>query len=197
MKTRLVAPPWSKPQVTEETIEAIQLLRNDVWRDASIRFAAERDTKTRLGKNAPKGMQKFLNEVIHERFISNKWLGEAGYYFKKKTWIRVAFRHQMSLGSDILDAIKVCKKEGIEQAVIFAASRKVLDTVSPNDAGAIISFEKLENMILSLDGVINDVPLLIGELTPITSASKDIVAELKKERPRDVTIPIERMRMDQ
>lgn len=85
----------------------------------------------------------------------------------------------MSLGSDILDALKVCKKEGIEQAVILAANRKTLNIISPNDAAAIVSFEKLEKEILSLYGAL-DIPLLIGELTPLTSASKDVVAELKK-----------------
>ncbi len=123
-----------------------------------------------------------------ERFNYHGWDGDFGYFIKEKTWIRVTFRHQMSLGSDILDALKVCKKEGIEQAVILAANRKTLNIISPNDAAAIVSFEKLEKEILSLYGAL-DIPLLIGELTPLTSASKDVEAELKKERYRDLTIP--------
>ena len=94
----------------------------------------------------------------------------------------------MSLGSDILDAIKVCKIEGMELAIIMAANRKTLDIISPNDANAIVSFEKLENEIMSLNGAI-DIPLLIGELTPLSSASDDINLELKKVRPRDITLP--------
>lgn len=191
MKTKLLAPPWTKPELTKETLEAIDLIGKNVWRDASIRFYAERDSKLKAKKSAPKGIQRYLNEVFAERFISNGWNGEACYFYKNKTWIRITFRHQMSLGSDILNALKVIKKEGMKQALILAANKKTLDIISPNDAGALISFEKLENEILSLDGVI-DIPLLIGELTPFTSASDDINIELRKARPRDTTIPSEK-----
>ena len=188
MKTRLLAPPWTKPTLTDETSEALEIISSNVWKDASVRFSAERDAKIKAGKSAPKGMQRYLNEILVERFKYHGWDGDSGYFIKEKTWIRVTFRHQMSLGSDILDALKVCKKEGIEQAVILAANRKTLNIISPNDAAAIVSFEKLEKEILSLYGAL-DIPLLIGELTPLTSASKDVEAELKKERYRDLTIP--------
>lgn len=188
MKTRLLASPWTKPQITNETAEAIEILKDDVWKDASIFFAAEREAKINSGKNAPKGMQRYLNDVITERFNSNGWIGDAGYFVKESTWIRVTFRHQMSLGSDILDAIKVCKKEGIQQAVILAANKKTLDLISPNDASAMVSFEKLEREIMSLNGAL-DIPLLFGELTPATSASDEINDELKKTRLRDVSVP--------
>ena len=94
----------------------------------------------------------------------------------------------MSLGADILDAIKVCKKEGMQQAVILAANRKTLDLITPNDAAAIVSFEKLEREIMSLNGAL-DIPWLFGELTPMSSASKDINEELRKARPRDISVP--------
>lgn len=188
MKTRLLASPWTTPQLTHETAEAIELLQDDVWKEASVLFAAERETKLKSGQSAPKGMQRYLNEVITKRFVSNGWTGDAGYFFKEKTWIRVTFRHQMSLGADILDAIKVCKKEGMQQAVILAANRKTLDLITPNDAAAIVSFEKLEREIMSLNGAL-DIPLLYGELTPTSSASSDIDLELRKARPRDLTIP--------
>ena len=188
MKTRLVSCPWIKPQLTQETIEAINLIKDDVWKEASVLFAAERDTKLKTGKSAPKGMQRYLNELLVKRFTDNGWMGEAGYFFKDKTWVRVTFRHQMSLGSDILDAIKVCKKEGIQQAVILAANRRTLKIISPNDAPAIVSFEKLEKEIMSLNGAL-DIPLIIGELSPMSSASEDINNELRKSRPRDISIP--------
>lgn len=188
MKVRLLAPPWCKPELTEETKEAIELIADDVWKESSIRFSAERDAKIKSGKSAPKGMQRYLNEILVERFTSNGWDGDSGYFFKNKTWVRVTFRHQMSLGSDILDALKVCKIEGMQQAIILAANRKTLDLISPNDAAAIVSFEKLEKEIISLNGAL-DIPLLIGELVPFTSASVDINTELKKARPRDITIP--------
>ena len=188
MNTRLLASPWVRTQKTAETAEAIEILKDEVWKEASVLFAAERDAKMSLGRSAPKGMQRYLNDVIVKRFTSNGWIGEAGYFFKGKTWVRVTFRHQMSLGSDILDAIKVCKKEGMEQAVILAANKKTLDLISPNDANAIVSFEKLEREIINLNGAL-DIPLLYGELTPISSASNDINVELRKARPRDISIP--------
>ena len=188
MKTRLLASPWVKTWQTVETAEAIELLQDDVWKEASVSFAAEREAKMKSGQTAPKGMQRYLNEVITKRFTSNGWTGDAGYFFKGKTWVRITFRHQMSLGSDILDAIKVCKKEGMQQAVILAANRKTLNLISPNDAAAIVSFEKLEREIQSLNGAL-DIPLLYGELTPISSASSDINNELRKARPRDVSVP--------
>ena len=183
-----MASPWVKTQPTKETTEALNLLKDDVWKEASVLFAAEREAKLMSGQTAPKGMQRYLNEVITRRFSSNGWFGDAGYFFKERTWVRITFRHQMSLGSDILDALKVCKIEGMQQAVILAANKKTLDLISPNDAGAIVSFEKLEKEIMSLNGAL-DIPLLYGELTPISSASNDINDELRKARPRDLSVP--------
>lgn len=191
LKTRLLAPPWCNPDLTDETIEAIKIIADDVWKEASVRFSAERDIKIHMGKSAPKGMQRYLNEVLVEKFSAMDWDGGSGYFFKNKTWVRITFRHQMSLGSDFLDALKVCKIEGMEQALILAANRATLDLISPNDAAAIISFEKLEKEIISLNGAF-DIPLLIGELTPSSSASNDINKELRKARPRDITIPSEK-----
>ena len=94
----------------------------------------------------------------------------------------------MSLGSDFINALKVCKKEGIELAVIIAANKETLKVISPNDAGAMISFEKLLSEMMTLDGVM-DIPLVIGELTPLTQVPKGISSEILKERPRDVSIP--------
>ena len=153
MKLKIVAAPWSVPSLTKEFQEAIEIIGDDVWKDASIRFYATREAKLNNGKPAPKGMQKFINELFDEKFEKAGWDGDSGYYFKNKTWIRITFRHQMSLGSDFINALKVCKKEGIELAVIIAANRETLNIISPNDAGALVSFEKLLNEMMTLDGV--------------------------------------------
>ncbi len=189
MKVRLVSPPWGKPELTEEAKEAIDILGEDVWASASVDFYAKREALVHAGKHAPKGMQQTLNAIIDKKFSDNCWEGDSGYYVKNATWIRVTFRHQMSLGSDIVDALKVCKKEGIELAIIMAANRETLNVVSPNDASALISFEKLHREILSLNGALN-IPLLIGEMTPKSAASQVIDDALRKDRPRDITMPI-------
>ena len=188
MNVRLFASPWIVPSITQECQEAIKIIGDDVWREASIQFYAARDSKLKTGKSAPKGMQRYINEVLQNRFLNKSWDGDAGYFYKGHTWVRITFRHQMSLGSDIVDAIKVCKKEGMELAIILAANRKTLNLISPNDAAALISFEKLQAEVMSLDGAL-DIPLIIGELTPRTSASNDINLELLKKRPRDVYTP--------
>ena len=58
MKTRLLASPWVKTWQTVETAEAIELLQDDVWKEASVLFAAEREAKIKSNKTAPKGMQQ-------------------------------------------------------------------------------------------------------------------------------------------
>lgn len=188
MRATLYSAPWCDIELTDEGIEALQIIGDNVWRDASIQFAGARDVKNRAGKSAPKGMQRYLNDILKKRFLDKGWDGDAGYFVKESTWVRITFRHQMSLGSDIVDAIKVCKKEGMELAMIFAATRQTLNLVSPNDAAALISFEKLQREVFCLDGAI-DIPLVIGELIPMTSASKDINVELLRERPRDIYVP--------
>ena len=131
-----------------------------------------------------------LPKVCNGPLTDAGWEGGSGYYVKGATWARITFRHQMSMGSDFLDALKVCKKQGAELAIIIAASLETLRVVTPNDAAALVSFEKLRAQVLDLDGAL-DIPLLIGELTPLTVAPSDISAEILKDRPRDTTVPSE------
>lgn len=193
MKASLFVPPWGTPELTDAAKEAIDIIRSDIWKEASIQFYAQRDSKTKAGKNAPKGMQRFLNDILQRRFHEKGWEGEAGYFIKDSTWVRITFRHQMSLGSDIVDALKVCKKQGVELAIILAANRQTLNIISPNDASALVSFEKLYREVWDLDGAV-DIPLVIGELTPLTQASNDINKELFRNRPRDVSVPVNQLK---
>lgn len=181
MRLRYVAPPWGAPNLTDEAKELVSLLADNTWAGASVDFYAERDAKIRAGKRPPKGMQKTLNSVIGEKLTNSGWEGDLGYYVKGDTWFRVTFRHQMGVGSDLLDAMKVCKKEGIRLAIIAAASRDALREVSPEDCGSMMSFEKLQSEVIGLEGVL-DIPLLIAELTPLTRASQMIEDELRKPR---------------
>lgn len=188
MRVQLFAPPWGAPEMTEEGREAVRILGDNVWSDAALRFYAERDAKLQMGYRAAKGMQGTLNKVLKKKFEEYDWYAEAGYFIKGDTWVRVTFRHQMSLGSDIIDAQKVCARSGIKLAMIMAADRATLNTISPNDASALVSFEKLEREILDLNGVIN-IPLVYGKLTPLTRASRAVENQLLVDRPRDITVP--------
>ena len=189
MKVTLYAPPWGAPDMTDEGAEALEILADNVWSDSSTKFYAERSAKLGMGKRAPKGMQATLNRVMVDKFKARDWYAESGYFIKENTWIRVTFRHQMSLGSDIVDAQRVCARSGIKLAMILAADNDTLKIISPNDANAIVSFEKLQREILDLDGVI-DIPLAYGKLTPLTHASRAIESLLLINRPRDITLPL-------
>lgn len=176
------------PVMTSEGAEAVEIIADRLWADSATQFYADRDAKLRMGKRAAKGMQATLNKMLVEKFSSKDWYAEAGYFMKGDTWVRVTFRHQMSLGSDIIDAQKVCARFGVKLAMILAADRSTLNVISPNDAAALVSFEKLEREILDLDGVIS-IPLVYGKLTPLTHASRAIENQLLKDRPRDLTVP--------
>lgn len=189
MRVALQAPPWGAAQPTPELQSAIGLLADDVWSETAVRFHADREAKLRRARRAPKGMQSELNRVINERFTAGGWIGGEGRFGKERTWVRVTFRHQMSLGSDLIDAMKMCKKERYELAVILAADNKTLRLVSPNDAAALVSFEKLRIAVADLDGV-TDIPLLIGCLSPQSMPSTEVTQALREERPRDVTVPL-------
>ena len=175
--------------MTREAQEMVDVLGKGVWSEAAVSFYAERSAKVRSGKRAPKGMQKMLNRVIGHHLTQAGWEGDGGYYFKNRTWVRVTFRHQMSLGSDLIDALKVCKKEGMELAIILAANAETLRTISPNDCNALVSFEKLQNEVMSLDGAL-DIPLVIGSLVPASEVPSAIEDELRKARLRDITVPL-------
>lgn len=57
MKVKVIMPPWCKPSVTKEFEEAVKIIGDDVWKEASIRFYAVRKAKINNGRSAPKGMQ--------------------------------------------------------------------------------------------------------------------------------------------
>ena len=79
MRVRLVAPPWGKPELTDEAKEAVGILGEDIWAAASVDFYAKREALVRAGKHAPKGMQQTLNSIIDERFSIKGWEGDSGF----------------------------------------------------------------------------------------------------------------------
>lgn len=195
MRVTLQAPPWGATQPTSELLDAVSLMADDLWSETALRFYADRAAKLHNSRRAPKGMQAELNKVIAEHFIADGWIGGDGRFAKGRTWIRITFRHQMSLGSDLIDAMKMCKKEHYELAVIMAADGATLRLISPNDAAALTSFEKLRIAIADLEGV-TDIPLLIGCLTPQSAPSANVTRALREDRPRDVTVPFSQVEDD-
>lgn len=89
--------PWKSPDLTDEAKEALEIIGKNVWKDASIQFYTMRDSKKKSGKSVPKGIRRYLNKMLDERFNEYGWYDDAGYYFKERIWIRVTFRYQMSL----------------------------------------------------------------------------------------------------
>jgi len=184
----LLSAPWYEGPPTPELLEACAILGDDVWRDAAVGFYAERAARLRRGKTAPKGIQAELNRVIAKRFQEAGWVGEEGRFLSHRTWVRVTFRHQMSLGSDILDAARLAAREGCEQVAIIAAEADFLKVITPNDAAALVSFEKLRIAVAELQGVLTT-PLYLGALSPSSTVPADIAAELRKVRKRDKSVP--------
>lgn len=188
MRVTLLPAPWYEEPPTQELLEACEILGDGTWREAAVGFYAERAARVRRGRSAPKGMQMELNKVVSGRLGDAGWAGADGRYAKEQTWVRVTFRHQMSLGSDILDAARLCAREGYVQAAILAAESGFLRVISPNDHHALVSFEKLRIAVAELQDVL-DIPLFMGALSAQSTVPPDIAAELRKERPRDRTIP--------
>ncbi len=188
MRVGLLSAPWCEAQPTAELTDACSVLGDNVWREAAVDFYALRAARLKRGLSAPKGMQGQLNRVIESRFRDAGWFGAEGRFVKNGTWVRVTFRHQMSLGSDILDAAKVCAMEGCVQASILAGESGWLRLVSPNDYRALVTFEKLRIAVAELQGVLKT-PLYIGSLRGQSELPEEISTELGKNRPRDTTIP--------
>jgi len=188
MIVRLQTAPWYKAAPTLELREACEVLGDGVWREAAVNFYAERSARVKRGLSAPKGIQSFLNRTIGERFEAAGWDSLDGRYLKNSTWVRVTFRHQMSLGSDILDAVRLHAKENLSQVAILAAESGFLRLVTPNDAAALVSFEKLRVAVAELEGVVK-IPLIIGALSPTSDLPAEIALELGRARSRDKSVP--------
>lgn len=82
-------------------------------------------------------------------------------------------RHQMSLESELFDAIKMTGKEGVKQSLLLSASSEFLKVISPRDAGALTLVEKLSQELAMLEGA-TEVPLILGCLSPISVLSEPV-----------------------
>jgi hypothetical protein len=187
MRAVLENAPWSVKTAMTSPVGLEGVLMGS-WAEAASDFFAARLAKEANRSKAPKGVQPFLNKVLDRRFSEAGWEGSSARYWKEEAWLRITFRHQMSIGSDILDALKVCRKSGIELAMILAADGAFLRTISPNDAGALTSYEKLRIEVRELNGCV-DFPLVIGRLQPSSPLPPAVAAVMVRNRPRDEYVP--------
>lgn len=175
MKVTIQKPTWYKEDLTSESVEAINLL-NGVWREACSHFAAATSTKLANGKKAPMGIQQFINELIDERFLESGWEGKDAKFRKGETWVLISFRHQMSLGSDLYNALWLWKRNGVKQALLLAATIDFLRVITPLDANSLTSFERYAGAMSQMTGAFEP-PIIIGALEP-NSKLEPKVAEL-------------------
>lgn len=172
MRAELQWTPWYQGDASGETLDAIELL-DGTWSEAASRYATIKLVRAADGRNEPKGIQAFLNQVIDEKFSEAGWDGAEGRFRLSNTWVRITFRHQMGLGSDFLDATRLAALEGVEQCVLLGAPLDFLRVISPRDAGALSSFEKIVFQAAQLNGAISP-PLLIGALQPVSRLSRHV-----------------------
>ena len=163
MKVQLFSPPWGTPALTSEAGKAIDILDGNLWEDTVETYLTDCATKEAADKRRLKGMQTTMNQLLKERFTAYGWDAHAGHFRKGDTWVRVTFRHQMSLGSDILEAMKVCALKGVELAMIVVGDRDMLNRLAPGQGNSMVSFEGVKHEVETLNGVI-DIPLIVGGL---------------------------------
>ena len=180
MRVDVLPAPWNKGKLSKTALEGFELFRG-AWREAATRYTSIYSVRSKSGRNLPKGVQKYLNQVLEERFTEAGWDAIEGRFRKGDTWIRVTFRHQMSLGSDLIDAIRICKKEGVKEAIILAGSDSFLRLVTPKDAAALVNYEKLANDVTRLNGVL-DIPLYYGQLSQESKLHPDANKLILSER---------------
>ena len=175
MKVTVQKATWYKNDLTPESVEAINLL-NGVWREACNHFAASTNLRTANKKSGPMGIQQFINQTIDERFLESGWEGQNARFRKSSTWVSISFRHQMSLGSDLYNALWLWKRGDVKQVLLLAATLDFLRVITPKDAGSLTSFEKYAAALSHMTGAF-DPPIVIGALEPNSKLDRK-VAEL-------------------
>ena len=182
MRIVLFSPPW----VTQEPPElhGVQKILNGIWTDAAVDYAADWTAKQSFGKRGPVGVQKYLNKKLDSAFEGAGWECYSSTFTTHDLWFRVTFRHQMSAGSNIVDAMKALGRGRYRTAVIAAATRDFLEQISPADAPALTSFEKLRAELIDLDGILR-APIYLAALRPASVLpAKTLSVILSSDRRR-------------
>jgi hypothetical protein len=162
-------------------LAGIQEALAGVWAESANDYAAKYWAAEAAKKAPPKGVQAQINQVIEKKLRIEGWEGTDGRFVRNNTFLRVTFRHQMSLGSDFMDALMLAQREGIECAVIAAAALDFAKKITPRDFNSIVTFEKLVpyyTRVLPLFPI----PLAIGELTPASVLAPDVERLINQRR---------------
>jgi len=187
MRVTFECAPWVGDDVSTH-LEDIPGILQGSWLEAAEEFFAARLVKESMGRKAPKGLQPYLNRVLEKRFEAAGWSCEGGRYWAGSRWVRITFRHQMSIGSDIVDSLSFACRSSADAVAILAADERFLRTISPNDAGVLTSFEKLRLQVRELAGCL-DIPLVIGRLEPASPLPDPVARVVMGKRERDVYVP--------
>jgi hypothetical protein len=150
-------------QPTAEILEVADCLKG-AWESASAAFEAANLSRLARGKKPSSGMQAYLTDAIDFGFKSHGWSGSDGRYSKNDTWVRVSFRHAMSLGSDFLDAQRQIQLEDYAQVALVYAHQALLKRISPKDGGSLCSFERAALLVHDVETFSPELPIWIGRL---------------------------------
>ena len=183
MIIRWTPAPWFKPEGPSPFDDLVSILDGS-WREAAVEFYADRVHALNHGKRSPMGIQKYLNRTLEARFQAADWYAYKSRFIDDERWIRITFRHQMSLGTDVLDAIRVHRLEGTKVLAIAAAPERFLRVITPNDAAALCSFEKLHSMCATMVGALDDIPLWLGEIRPVSELPGEAERVIRSQRKR-------------
>ena len=121
-------------------------------------------------------MLVLIYEVINERFVDAGWEGMNSKFRKNDTWVSISFRHQMSVGSDLYNALCLWRRGNIKQILLLAATLDFLRVISPLDATSLASFERFTTAMSQMTGAFEP-PIIVGALEPESVLDKK-VAEL-------------------
>lgn len=180
MKVEFSRAPWFEGNPSPTLLSLNDSLLG-VWSECADTFSAQVIAARNRGHAGPKGMQKQLNGAITLRLEADGWSGSDGRFIKDRSWVRITFRHQMSLGSDFLEALRVYSLENAVECAIIAAPHSLLRLISPRDANVLCSYEKVEVMSQQLVGVL-DTPLFTGRLTARSDVPPTIMDVLRQPR---------------
>lgn len=157
----------------DKLLDSISGAIRNVWASAAQEYYAKHIAATAHNLKPPQGIQSLINSNLDKSLLSHDWQGKDGRFVKGSTWLRITFRHQMSLGSDFMDGLLLAKREGIQAAIIAAPSLDFARLVTPRDAGAIVTYHKLEEYFSRARSLF-PIPLILGRLSGTEGLSQEV-----------------------